>query len=94
MKIQQLGLTSEEQNLFAEVSNILSKYEGKTREFGLFDVHTHFPIEEDETLYETNSPQSRTHTVVVKKKTQVGNAKPTQWIVKKNSVKVFQYCCD
>ena len=89
-----LGISPKERKMFLEVSRVLGKHGNLKRKFGLFEVHTHFPLKEKETLYETNNPQKRTHTVVVKNKEELGSdAKPTQWILDKNHVLIFQYCC-
>mgnify|MGYP000692118735 CR=1 FL=1 len=75
METQTQGLTNQEIQMFNEISKIFNKYKGSCREFGLFHVHDHFDISNNEVLYETNNPQERTHQVIVKNKNDVKNAK-------------------
>lgn len=93
METQTQGLNNQEIEMFNEISQILKKYEGSCRKFGLFHVHDHFDIDKDEVLYETNNPTRRTHEVVVKKKDDVKNAKPTQWVINNKKIEIKQYCC-
>lgn len=72
------GLSKKEIKMFEEISGIMKKHRLK-RKFGLCLIHNHFKIRPDETLYETNNPVSRTHSVSVRKKAELIYAKPTQW---------------
>jgi hypothetical protein len=92
---QSIGLSKIENEMFTEIEKVFKKYSGNTRRFGLFEMHTHFPLGKNEVLYETNDPVQRTHHVVTKTKDELGaSAKPTQWIIEDNRVSVFQWCCD
>lgn len=88
-----VGLTTDEEKMFSEIFQIFEKYNLK-RTFGLFEIHSHFPIKEDQVLYETNNPIEKTYKTVLKNRNNIGNARPTQWVAKDGNVLTFQYCCD
>lgn len=96
MQTANLGLSSREQEMFMAVAQTMAQFPDVERKFNLAFQHQHFPLSDNETLLESNDPQSRILTTQVVKKTDIGeNAIPTQWQVSANSpAQVEQWCCD
>ncbi len=90
-----LQLSNEERMMMKEVSAVFSKYKGKTRQFGLQLIHSHFPIQQDEILYETHNKKARTLIIKPVKKDKAKDALATAWEVKQNGkIIVTSLCCD
>ncbi len=90
------GLTDSEQQMFHEVSEILNKYKGTTRNFGFSLIHSHFHLKKDEMLHETNNKIERYMLIrPLKKKEIPPKAHPTLWkISPKGKIEIAQFCCD
>jgi hypothetical protein len=89
-----LQLSKSEIDMMKEVCRVFSKYSGKTRQFGLQLVHSHFEMDNDEILYETHNKKSRTLTTRPIKKSASVNALATAWeINKEGEIAVTSLCC-
>ncbi len=91
-----LQLSSSEIEMMNEVFGVFKKYADKTRSFGLQLVHSHFPIAENEILYETHDKKNRVLTVVPVDRDSL-KTKPlaTAWQQTKNGgITVAMFCCD
>jgi hypothetical protein len=90
-----LQLSDIEMKMMNEVFEVMDKYKTQTRPFGLQLVHQHFPISEDEILFETHNKRERTLFVSTKK---INDFKKfplaTAWDKSKGQVKVSMFCCD
>jgi len=90
-----LQLSIAEKEMIAEVSKIFAKYKNKTRQFGIQLIHTHFPIHEDEILYEVHDKNTRTLTTKPIKKSKAKNLFATSWEINgKGEIFVSSLCCD
>lgn len=54
-----LQLSNTEEQMLLEVFNVMSKYKGITRSFGVQLIHSHFTVKPDEVLYETHDVKTR-----------------------------------
>jgi hypothetical protein len=89
-----LQLSNSEIDMMNEISQVFSKYSGKTRHFGLQLVHSHFEMDKDEILYETHDKESRTLTTKPIKKSASLDALATAWeINKEGEIAVTSLCC-
>lgn len=61
-----------------DLRDVLLRHNALDR-FGVWLLHEHFPLAEDETLIETEDPEGRRLLVTVAKKDSVGNAIETTW---------------
>ncbi|OQP64749.1 hypothetical protein A3860_18495 [Niastella vici] len=96
MKNESLQLSDIEVRMLEEVFQIFSKYSEKTRNFGIQLIHSHFPLQEDEILYETHDKISR---VMEVKPVKIGsvsnNSLATAWDqTAKGHIRVAMFCCD
>ena len=66
----------------AEIRAVLAKH-GNSSRFGLCLIHEHFPVKDDEILFETNDPETRTLTLRVMKRSELADTevKITSWNV-------------
>lgn len=94
--INSLQLSNTEQEMFKEVFAVFDKYKSLTRTFGLQLVHSHFSINDDEVLLETNNEELRHLFVRPVKVTQLNKIPlATSWAKDNNGViKISQFCCD
>jgi len=89
-----LQLSKNERDMMKEISQVFSKYSGKTRQFGLQLIHSHFDIDKDEILYEVHDKQSRTLITRPTKKETIKEALATAWeIDEMGKVLVTSLCC-
>jgi hypothetical protein len=89
-----LQLSKSEIDMMKEVSQVFSKYSGKTRQFELQLVHSHFAIENDEILYETHDAKTRTLISTPIKKSASIEALATCWEINKaGEIEVTGMCC-
>ena len=95
MKTQN-GLSLKEEQMFSEVAQVLDKYNGQTREFGLHLEHSHFEVNEEEVMHETNDKLGRNSILrPVPKNKLPERAYPTAWSVDKTGVAAIStWCCD
>lgn len=91
-----LQLNKNEIEMMEEVFQVISKYNGKIRSFGLQLIHSHFPIKTDEILYETHDKDTRMLTVRPIEVTSLSNdALATSWAKDENgTLVVCAFCCD
>lgn len=90
-----LQLSATEIEMANEVFGVLSKYKGKTRQFGLHLIHSHFPISKDEVLYETHNFHKRTLEIrPVKLKDFKEAPLATAWSKENGNLRVTMFCCD
>lgn len=88
-------LSTEEREMMKEVSAVFSKYKSKTRRFGLQLIHTHFPINKDEILFETHDKKTRILITKPVKKAKAKDALATAWEIKENGkIKIAMFCCE
>ena len=88
-------LSSEERKMMKEVGSIFSKYKGKTRQFGLQLIHSHFQLAEDEILHETHNKRNRVLTTIPVKIDRTKDALATAWQISANGkIIVSMFCCD
>ncbi|MGC4100866.1 hypothetical protein [Ferruginibacter sp.] len=92
---QSLQLSDIELKMFEEVFEVMSKYKN-SRTFGLQLVHSHFKINQNETLFETHNKQNRSlqvNTVKISDFKKLPLA--TAWNRKKDgSIVISMFCCD
>jgi hypothetical protein len=91
-----LQLSSTEETMLQEIFNVVSKYRGKTRIFGVQLMHSHFPLKSGEVLYETHDKKARTLQVQPVKRSHFKQAPlATAWHqTKKGEIKVSMFCCE
>ena len=96
MRSSIMDLSTSEQALFDEISTILEKYKGKTREFGVHLVHSHFHLKKNEVLHETHDKIKRTLSVTPKNKKAIPKTSyATSWsFTKTGKPSVEMFCCD
>jgi hypothetical protein len=62
-----LPRTASDDPLFAELAAVLKKHDALDR-FGITLLHTHFPVADDEIMFEENDPEDRTLSMKTVKK--------------------------
>lgn len=96
MKVNTLdGLSTDERRFFQKIADVIAENPEIGAKFGLFRVHTHFLINDNEILYETTDFAQRVSTIrPISKENLNHHIEPTQWVISKSgSVEVFQACC-
>ena len=65
-------------------------------QFGVHQIHSHFPVDPDELMHEINDPQGRiTITRPIKTDELPASARPTAWrFDASGTTHVEQWCCD
>lgn len=95
-KTNAFALTQDELMMFKDVAAVFSRYNGRTRNFALQLVHSHFDLNKGEVLHETNDEQKRE--LVIKPifyNDLPAGAHPTVWKISiNNKIEVIQTCCD
>jgi hypothetical protein len=91
-----MDISSQEQAFFQAYANLLKKYRHMNGKFGLWRVHQHHTIGDDELLHEVSDPVKRTSTIrVIKKNNLPDTAFASQWLIKANgTIKATVWCCD
>lgn len=91
-----LQLSSIEEKMFREIFQIFSKYKKGTRSFGVHLVHSHFPISEQEILYESNDKEKRILSISVHNINEFKSLPlATSWeFSQTGEAKVSMFCCD
>lgn len=91
-----LQLSSVEIQMMQEVFAVMNKYQQKTRQFGINLIHSHFPMQENEILYETHNKEKRTLHVTPKKINDfISLPLATAWHqTEKGETIVSMFCCD
>lgn len=92
----ELQLSNTEIKMMNEVYQVFSRYRNQTREFGLQLIHTHFPMQEDEILYEVHNAEKRILTICPLKRSSIKNALATGWQFNNSNgqIEVNNLCCD
>jgi len=93
--MRSLQLSKKEYQMMQEVFQVMSKYNTK-RKFGIQLIHSHFPIANNEVLYETHEVKNRTLTQIPIRVDDIdNNALATSWeMTKGKEVAVSCFCCD
>lgn len=87
------SLTSEEQEMFKEIGEVMKRRAGTTRKFNLALDHQHFPIAADEVLCEENDPKNRVlKSVVIKTDAVPEGSLASQWSVNDSGITPVQFC--
>src|SRR5438552_462974 len=91
-----LQLSNIEEDMMHEVFAVFSKYADKTRKFGIQLVHSHFPMKEGETLYETHDTEKRMLTVTPVAIESFKKAPlATAWQqTERGNIDVCMFCCE
>jgi hypothetical protein len=77
------------------IGHILAKYDLSDR-FGLYDIHSHFPMQDGEVIHETNDPVGRViFRRPVHEKSLPSTARATAWRIDENGTATADtWCCD
>lgn len=96
MRSDTLQLSEVELTMLEEVFHVMSKYSDKTREFGVQLVHSHFPMEDGEILYETHDKDKRILNTRPVRITDIKNSPlATAWLkASSGNIQVCVFCCD
>jgi len=95
METANMGLNARESEFFGAYMKLLSEYQDMDGRFGLWRIHKHFDINDDEVLHETSDAGNRVSTVnVIKKQDLPNHAFVSQWIVSSSGTKPGSWCCD
>ncbi len=87
------SLTDEEQKMFSEIAEVMDRHSDGTRRFNLALNHQHFPIADDEVLYEENDPTHRVlKSVVIKTDAIPSGSHASQWAINGSSITPVQFC--
>jgi len=91
-----LNLNEVELKMFREISNVLQKYDGKTRKFGLQLIHSHFPLKSEEILHETHDKERRKMLIQpILKNLIPSKAFATAWTLNPSgNPSAVMFCCD
>lgn len=86
-------LTDKDADCFRDIRDVLLKHSALHR-FGMFLIHQHFEVAEDEALTELTDHEERTLTIVPRKKTEIDPREtvPTNWIFTATD-EVATTCC-
>lgn len=89
-------LQQTEIDFFKDVKQLIdSKYPGMEEKFGLWKVHHHFDMEENEVLHETSDPATRESTLrIVKRENLPEHSFATSWKLTTQGPVVCSWCCD
>lgn len=92
----ELQLSNTEIKMMREVYQIFYRYRNQTREFGLQLIHSHFPIKQDEILYEVHNAEKRILITCPKKRSSIKKALATGWQFNNSNgqIEVNNLCCD
>lgn len=77
------------------IAGILEEH-GLLDQFGVHQIHSHFPVNSDEVMHEVNDPQGRiTIARPIKAAELPASARPTAWRFDASGAQhVEQWCCD
>lgn len=90
------GLDAREQELFNEIFHLMNtKFTDLKEKFGIWRIHNHFDINEDEVFHETSDPVTRESTLrIIKRKDLPQNAFASSWQLTDKGAVAALWCCD
>ena len=96
MSTATLPLTERDEAFFNDVFSLIqSKYPGMTDKFGIWRVHEHFEINEDEVFHETSNPKTKESTLKIIKKSELPKgAFASSWKFTQAGPLEATWCCD
>ncbi|RZK12942.1 MAG: hypothetical protein EOO46_01255 [Flavobacterium sp.] len=91
-----LQLSDTECRMLDEIFQVFLRYQNQVREFGIQLVHSHFTINENEVLLETNNKKTRTLQVTTVSKDQLSmDTIATAWqFDNAGQLQVAMFCCE
>lgn len=89
-------LTQKDLEFFQEVSTLIyAKYPEMKDKFGIWRIHQHFELEQDEVFHETSNPKTRESTLRIIKKNELPlGAFASTWRLTPQGPAIATWCCD
>lgn len=89
-------LNQRDHEFFAAISALIqNSFPEMAEKFGIWKVHQHFEIGEDEIFHETSNTSNRESTLrIIKKNELPEGAFPSTWKFENNKLVAATWCCD
>lgn len=88
------SLNPTEQQMFSDIAAVMANYGDCVGKFGLFRVHSHFPVNDGEVLHETSDREARVSTVrPIPATERPETSVPSQWVFSGGKPEVSLWCC-